>query len=88
MGRLDVLEAYCVEHHLPFTRWSGGCVGAVEPERLVFQGIGVPRLFCGIEDDYVMIDRHTVQALGSFAAIIALFDLADFAVPPLRFSRR
>jgi len=57
--------------------------GHVDPERAV-----APRLFCGTEDDYVMIGRHTVQALGSYAAIIALFDMADFTLPPLRFSGR
>ncbi|MEQ6335557.1 hypothetical protein V2I08_19295 [Sphingobium sp. MK2] len=87
-GRLEALEAFCVERHLPFTRWSGGCVGAFDPERAMFQGTGAPRLFCATHDDHVTIGRHTVQALGSYAAIIALFDMADFAVPPLRFSGR
>ena len=87
-GRLEALKAFCVEHHLPFTRWSGGCAGAFDPERVLFQGTGAPRLLCATQDDYVMIGRHTAQALGGFAAIIALFDMADFAVPPLRFSGR
>ena len=87
-GRLVALEAFCVERHLPFTRWSGGRAGAFAPERVVFHGTGAPRLFCATQDDYVMSGRHTVQALGSYAAIVALFDMADFAGPPLRFSGR
>lgn len=31
-----------------------------------------------------MIGRHTAEALGSYEAIIANFDAADFAIPPLR----
>lgn len=85
---MGALEAFCVKHHLPFTRWSGGCAGAFDPERAIFQGTGTPRLLCATQDDYVMIGRHTAPALGSYAAIIALFDMADFAVPPLRFPSR
>lgn len=86
--RLAALEAFCVERHLPFTHLSGGCAGAFDPERAVFQGTGAPRLLCATQDDYVMLGRHTAQALGGFAAVIALFDMAGFAVPPLRFSGR
>ena len=83
-GRLDDLEAFCVEHCLVFARWSGGCPGSFGPERTVFSGSGEPRNYGASEDDYVMIGRHTAGALGSFAAIIANFDAADFVVPPLR----
>jgi len=83
-GRLDDLEAFCVEQRLPFARWSGGCPGAFDPERAVFNGSGEPRCFGASEDDEVMIGRQTAAALGSFAAIIANFDAADFVVPPLR----
>lgn len=83
-GRLDDLEAFCVEQRLAFTRWSGGLSGSFDPERTVFTGSGEPQNFGASEDDYVMIGRHTAETLGSYAAIIANFDAADFVVPPLR----
>ena len=83
-GRLDELEAFCIARCLPFARWSGGCPGSFDPERTVFTGSGVLHGYAVSEDDNVMIGRHTAEALGSYAAIIATFDAADFAVPPLR----
>lgn len=83
-GRLDALEAFFIEHHLPFARWSGGCSGSFDPERVVFMGSATPQSFGASDDDYVMIGRHTAEALGTYDAIIANFDAADFAVPPLR----
>ena len=37
-GRFETLEAWCVEKHLPFARWSGSCPGQWGAERLVFTG--------------------------------------------------
>ena len=83
-GRLDDLEAFCVEQQLPFARWSGGCPGSFDSERTVFTGGGEPHSHDANEDDDVVIGRHTAEALGTYAAIIANFDAADFVVPPLR----
>jgi len=83
-GRVENLEAFCVAHKLPFARWSGSYPGQWDPERVVFTGDGEPQSFGASEDDYVMIGRHTAEALGSYEAIIANFDAADFAIPPLR----
>lgn len=82
-GRFEQLEAFCVEHGLPFVRWSGGFIDQWDPERVVFTGTGEPQSFGVSEDDDVRIGRHTAEALGSFEAIIANFDAADFTVPPL-----
>ena len=82
-GRFEQLEAFCVANRLPFTRWSGGYAGLWDAERIVFTGDGEPQAFGASEDDDVRIGRHTAQALGSFTAIIANFDAADFMVPPL-----
>ena len=82
-GRVETLEAFCVEQGLAFARWSGSYPGQWDPERVVFTGAGEPQSFGASEDDYVMIGRHTAEALGSYEAIIANFDAADFRVPPL-----
>lgn len=82
-GRFEALEAFCVEQRIPFARWSGAYPGQWDPERVVFTGAGESRSFGASEDDEVMIGRHTAQALGSYEAIIANFDAADFAIPPL-----
>lgn len=83
-GRFDRLEAFCVEQALPFARWSGACVGCWDAERTVFTGSGEPQCYAASDDDDAMVGRHTVEALGSYEAVIANFDAADFAVPPFR----
>ena len=82
-GRLDTLEGWCVEKKLPFTRWSGAYAGQWGAERVVFPGDGAPRSSAADEDDTVVIDRETVENLGSIEAVIAYFDAADTPVPPL-----
>lgn len=82
-GRFGTLEAFCVAQHLPFARWSGAYSGQWDPERVVFSGDDEPLFYGASEDDDVMIGRHTAEALGSYEAIIANFDAADFTVPPL-----
>lgn len=83
-GRLDALEAFCTQQALPFVRWSGGYPGQFGPETAVFTGQGEVRLFAADEEEYVVIGRATAERLGSYDAILAHFDAADFAVPPLR----
>jgi hypothetical protein len=82
-GRFEDLEAFCVKNALPFSRWSGAYPGQWGAERVVFTGSGEPRSYAADEDDYILIGRCTAERLGGFAAIIAHFDAADFAVPPL-----
>ncbi|MBR0552732.1 hypothetical protein [Stakelama marina] len=36
------------------------------------------------EQERAVIDRQTVEQCGRFDAVLAYFDAADFAVPPLR----
>lgn len=82
-GRFEQLEAFCVERRLPFARWSDAYGGEWDPERVVFTSDGKPQSYGASNDDDVRIGRHTAEALGSYEAIIANFDAADFAVPPL-----
>jgi hypothetical protein len=82
-GRFERLETWCVEHRVPFARWAGGYPGEWTAERVVFSGSGEPRSYTADEDDRIYVDRSTVEQLGSVAAILAYFDAADAAVPPL-----
>lgn len=82
-GRFDRLEALCMAQGLPFARWSGGYPGAWGAERLVFTGAGEPHSYAACEEDEVYISRYVAEKLGSFDAVIAYFDAADFRVPAL-----
>lgn len=82
-GRFEMLETWCVEKNLPFTRWSGTYAGQWGAERVVFTGGGEPVSYATDEDDYVVIGRGSVENLGSVEAIVAYFDAADTRVPPL-----
>ena len=82
-GKIDHLEAFCVEHGLPFVRWSGSYPGEWSPERLVFRGSGSPDSYIVDESDRVLIDRRLLAELGSVEAAMAYFEAAEFAVPAL-----
>ena len=80
-GRFEELEAFCIANGLPFARWSGGYGGQWGAERSVFAGIGEPRSFVADEDDCVLIDRASIERLGSIDAVLAHFDAADRPIP-------
>jgi len=82
-GQFETLESWCVEKGVPFVRWCGGYIGAWGPQRVVFIGQGDPKEYAADDDDQIVIARETVRELGSFEAILAHFDAADFKVPPL-----
>lgn len=82
-GRFDDLETWCRDNTVPFVRWSGSYPGGWGAERVVFNGSGEPRSFAADEEDRILIVRETVERLGSMPAILAYFDEAEFAVPPL-----
>lgn len=82
-GRVESLESFCVEHRLPFARWSGGYPGEWSAERIVFRGGGEPDSYMVDENDRVMVDRHVIADRGSIEAILAYFNEAEFVVPPL-----
>lgn len=82
-GKIDNLEAFCVEHGLPFVRWSGSYPGEWSPERLVYRGSGTVDSYMIDESDRVLLDRRLLVDLGSIEAAMAYFDAAEFEVPPL-----
>ena len=83
-GRFEDLEAFCTSERLPFVRWSGAYAGQWGAERVVFTGSGEPMSFVADEEDSILIDRGTIDRLGTIEAVRAHFDAADFIVPPLR----
>jgi len=82
-GKIDNLEAFCVEQGLPFVRWSGSYPGEWSPERLTFRGSGTVDSYIVDESDRVLVDRRLLSDLGSIEAALAYLDAAEFEVPPL-----
>jgi hypothetical protein len=82
-GRFSELEDWCITCQLPFVRWSGGYAGQWGPERVVATGDGTLTSYAVTESDEVVIGRAAIVKLGSFEAVLAHFDAAEFIVPPL-----
>lgn len=82
-GCFEALESWCVQNRLPFARWSGGYAGQWGPERVIHRGEGILSSYVVTEDDVVVIAREAIERMGSLDAVLAHFDDADFAVPPL-----
>ena len=82
-GRVEQLEVWCVSNLVPFARWSGGYPGSWGAERVVFAGAGSPASFIADEEDRILVDRESVERLGSIDALLGHFDAADIAIPPL-----
>lgn len=83
-GMLPSLEGFCVEHRLPFVLQYDAYTGQWNAGRTVFRCYGEPESYACDEEGNMLVDRGTVVRLASIAAILALFDAADFVVPPLR----
>ncbi|WP_454883433.1 hypothetical protein [Sphingomonas oryzagri] len=82
-GYFSDLEAWCVSVELPFVCWSGGYPTQWGPSRVIFRGTGEPETYTADEDEQVILCRETIERLGSYAAIIAYFEAADFEPPVL-----
>ncbi|WP_068084047.1 hypothetical protein [Novosphingobium rosa] len=82
-GQFGMLEGFCVNHRLPFVRWSDRSIYS-RPQRCIFTGSGQPRSYRVDEGGSLVMDRRTVIDLGSFGAIIAWFRQGSFMVPSLR----
>lgn len=82
-GEFETLEGWCRAHELAYVRWRGTNPSQWGAERVVFTGEGEPRSYAADDEDEVVVARETIVRLGSFEAIIAYFNAADFKVPPL-----
>lgn len=82
-GSFDLLETFCVEHGLPFSRSCDAYVGQWDGERVVFDGTGEPRSYLITCNDHVVIGQAEIRGLGSMDAIEAHFASAEIVIPPL-----
>ncbi|MBL0770007.1 hypothetical protein JI743_14450 [Sphingopyxis sp. DHUNG17] len=82
-GKVEALESFCADHDLAYHFWAGGFFAEWSAERIIYRGEGAPDSFIADESDRVLIDRGEIERRGSFEAVLAYFDAADFAVPPL-----
>jgi hypothetical protein len=62
-GQIPEIDAFCIEHGLPFRRWSGGCLGAFLPEIVLFEGSGPMRDYTASEDEYVLFPPSWIKKL-------------------------
>ena len=89
-GTFRILEAFCRTHRLAYSRWFGACSGAWGSGRSIYRGAqelregeeGVDE-YDASDDDQTLIGEQLARHLGSYQAIIAHFERASFAVPPL-----
>jgi hypothetical protein len=82
-GKVEALENFCADHGLAYHFWAGGFFAEWSAERIIYRGEGAADSFIADESDRVLIDRGEVERRGSIEAVLAYFDAADFAVPPL-----
>ena len=82
-GQLEAMEAWLVDQDQPFVRRCGGYDSEWNPEIVVFTGSGDPVSYTADEQERVLVDRETVDRLGTIEAVRAYLDAADFTVPPL-----
>lgn len=82
-GRFEELETWCVSEGVAFVRWSGGYPGQWGPGQIVYRGTGEPERYAADEDEQVILCRQTIEALGSYAAILGYFERAAFEPPAL-----
>ncbi|MGQ2933673.1 hypothetical protein [Sphingopyxis sp.] len=82
-GQFEALEAWCVQHGLPFSRWCAGFPGGWEPERVVFTGTGAIETYPATENGNAIATRDNLDLHESLATLHAWFAAAHFEIPPL-----
>ena len=90
-GTFNILEALCRTHRLAYSRWHGACSGAWGSGRSIYRGVHETREgeegvddYDASDDDQTLMGEQLARHLGSYEAIIAHFERASFAVPPLK----
>ena len=89
-GTFRILEAFCRTHRLAYSRWYGACSGAWGSGRSIYRGVHETRDgeegvddYDASDDDQTLMGEQLARHLGSYEAIVAHFERASFAVPPL-----
>lgn len=81
-GQIPTIDAFCVEHGLPFRRWSGGCLGAFLPEFVLFEGAGPLREYMASEDETVLFPPSWIRGCRSLRDLKRAVARAEFVIPP------
>ncbi|WP_206243634.1 hypothetical protein [Novosphingobium terrae] len=80
LGQFSRLEDFCFARGLPFRRWCDGSRSWM-PQRALFNGEGDISYIATDGADRVLLDRETMNSLGSFDGIVVWYDAADFVIP-------
>lgn len=81
-GAVNDVDEFCIDHGLPFHRWSGGCPGAFLPEIVVFDGHGRPRDFTASDDGEVLFTPSEITAFKRMRDLRRAIARAEIIVPP------
>jgi hypothetical protein len=88
-GSFDLLEPFCHQHGLAYSRWSAGFAGVWGSLRSIYKGQAAngegndTEEYDTSDDDQIFLGETRARQLGSYAAIMAYFEQANFTVPPL-----
>ena len=89
-GDFRELELFCRTQRLAYSRWFGACSGAWGAGRSIYRGVEETREgeegiddYDASDDDHTLLGEQLARHLGSYEAILAHFERANFTVPPL-----
>ena len=82
-GRLDILEAFCLDHALPFERWCASYPGGWEAERLVFDGASETRSYTATDNDLIVVTEADLRSFASIEAVRCYVASASIPLAPL-----
>lgn len=81
-GLIDEVDDFCMEHGLHFHRWSGGCLGAFDPEIVVFDGAGSPRSYFANEEGTVLFSKSWIGDFSRLRDLKRAMARAEVSIPP------
>lgn len=84
-GSAQNIEHFCMNHGISFARESDGCPGSYDAQRLLFAGQGHPRYYTLSDAGEAMLSPALFRALGSYDAIDAWFQAAEWTPEPISF---
>lgn len=82
-GHFPVLELWCLQNCLPYSRWCAGYTGSWLPEREVFTGSGDVVTYPANENGATVATREILDQHDSLPSLRAWFTAADAQIPPL-----
>ena len=82
-GHFPVLELWCLQNGLSYSRWCAGYSGSWLPEREVFTGSGDVATYPANENGATVATREILDEHESLASLREWFAAADVQIPPL-----